>query len=140
TRDLLVPDGTGTQSTVPEQCKPNWPPVTATGSPTVASGLDARKVGVQTQADGTRQVTYNGHLLYTFIMDKKPGDANGQGLGPNNWFVLDTNGHAIAAVTAQPLVSPASNATIGQQVLVASHGMTLYVFVPDGTCTQSTVP
>ena len=97
---LFVPDGTGTQSTVPAQFKPNWPPVTATGSPTVGSGLDATKVGVQTQSDGTRQVTYNGHLLYTFIMDKNPGDVNGQGQGPNNWFVLDSSGNAIKSAAA----------------------------------------
>ena len=53
-------------------------------------------IGVATQSDGAQQVTYNGHLLYTFINDKAPGEVNGQGLGPNNWFVLDASGNPIS--------------------------------------------
>jgi predicted lipoprotein with Yx(FWY)xxD motif len=137
---LFVPDGTATQSTVPAQFKPNWPPVTVTGKPAVGSGLDATKLGVQTQADGVHQVTYNGHLLYTFINDTVRGDAKGQGIGPNNWFVLGADGNPIGAPAAQPTVSLAPNAKIGQSILVDSNGMTLYLFVPDGTGTQTTVP
>ena len=136
---LFVPDGTATQSTVPAQFKPNWPPVTAVGAPTAGPGIDMTKLEVHAQSDGTPQVSYNGHLLYTYINDKAPGDANGQGLGPNNWFVLDANGNPIAA-PAKPTVSLSQNAKIGQQVLVDSKGMTLYLFVPDGMATQSTVP
>src|SRR5262249_55428814 len=69
----FVPDGTSTQSMVPAQFKPNWPPVTSMATPNAGSGLDATKLGVQTQADGTRQVNYNGHLLYTFVNDTAPG-------------------------------------------------------------------
>src|SRR5262249_27026615 len=76
---LSVPAGTRTQSTVPAQFKPNWPPVTSMATPNAGSGLDDTKIGVQTQSDGTRQVTYNGHLLYTFVNDTAPGDAKGQG-------------------------------------------------------------
>jgi predicted lipoprotein with Yx(FWY)xxD motif len=90
-----VPDGTATRSTVPAEFRPNWPPVVADGTPTVGSGLDKAKLGVQQQADGTKQVTYNRHLLYTFIEDEDPADAYGQGLGPNNWFVLDADGNPI---------------------------------------------
>src|SRR5262249_10546587 len=75
----FVPDGTSGQSRVPTQFKPNWPPVTSMATPTAGSGLDDTKIGVATQSDGTRQVTYNGHLLYTFINDNAPGDVNGQG-------------------------------------------------------------
>ena len=94
---LFVPDGAATQSTVPAEFKPNWPPVTTVGAPVAGAGLDMTGVGVQTQSDGTDQVTYNGHLLYTFINDKAPGDAMGQGLGPGNWFVLDADGNPIMA-------------------------------------------
>jgi predicted lipoprotein with Yx(FWY)xxD motif len=137
---LFVPDGTSTQSTVPVEFRPNWPPVTTMGKPDVGSALDMTKLGVQTQADGTQQVTYNSHLLYTFINDKAPGDANGQGLGPNNWFVLGADGNPIGVPATPPTVSLAANATIGQKVLVDAHGMTLYLFVPDGTGTQTQVP
>jgi predicted lipoprotein with Yx(FWY)xxD motif len=95
---LFVPDGTATRSTVPAEFRPNWPPVVANGTSLVGMGLHTAKLGVQPQADGTKQVTYNGHLLYTFINDTQPGDANGQGLGPNNWFVLDADGNPIGGV------------------------------------------
>ena len=104
---LFVPDGTGTQTTVPAQFKPNWPQLTATGAPVAGTGLDATKFSVQTQTDGTRQVSYGGHLLYTFVMDKAPGDVNGQGLGPNNWFVVDANGNAIHTTAPTPAAAPA---------------------------------
>jgi predicted lipoprotein with Yx(FWY)xxD motif len=94
---LFVPDGTSPKTTVPDEFKPNWPPVVATGTPTGGTGLDMTELGVQPQTNGIQQVTYNGHLLYTFINDKTPGDTNGQALGPNNWFVLDANGKAIGA-------------------------------------------
>jgi len=91
---LFVPDGTGSETQVPAQFKPNWPQLT-TAAPMAGAGLDMTKLAVHTQTDGARQVSYNGHLLYTFINDMAPGDTNGQGLGPNNWFVLDANGNAI---------------------------------------------
>jgi predicted lipoprotein with Yx(FWY)xxD motif len=65
-----------------------------TGAATVGAGLDQTKVAVQMQSDGTSQVMYNGHLLYTFVGDTKPGDATGQGLG-GIWFVLSSAGEKI---------------------------------------------
>jgi len=46
----------------------------------------------------------------------------------------------VAPPTPVPTIALASNGTIGQNLLVDSHGRTLYLFVPDGTGTQSTVP
>jgi predicted lipoprotein with Yx(FWY)xxD motif len=109
---LFVPDGTGSQTQVPTQFKANWPQLT-TAAPVAGAGLDMTKLAVHTQTDGARQVSYNGHLLYTFINDMAPGDTNGQGLGPNNWFVLDANGNAIGLprqvavpATSTPGMSP----------------------------------
>jgi secreted repeat protein with Y-X4-D motif len=67
--------------------------------------LDKTKVSVQAQSDGTQQVAYNGHLRYTFVNDKAPGDFNGQGLGPNNWFVPDASGNPIGAPSAMKSTS-----------------------------------
>jgi predicted lipoprotein with Yx(FWY)xxD motif len=51
---------------------------------------------------------------------------------------------AAAATTAAPVedasLAAADNATIGQEILVDSAGMTVYLFVPDGTSTTSAVP
>ena len=82
---MFVPDGTSTTSKVPAAIQANWPPVTASGASTVGTGLDQSKVA------GTTQVSYNGHLLYTFVGDKAAGDANGQGLG-NVWYAVSASG------------------------------------------------
>ncbi|RPI09647.1 MAG: hypothetical protein EHM63_04415 [Actinobacteria bacterium] len=51
---------------------------------------------------------------------------------------------AAAATTAAPVegasLAAADNATIGEEILVDSAGMTVYLFVPDGTSTTSAVP
>ena len=91
---LFVPDGTSKTTTVPAGLQQLWPPVTATGAAAAGTGLDASKLTLEPQADGTMQVAYNGHLLYTFQNDKAAGDANGQGLG-GNWYVLDADGNKV---------------------------------------------
>ena len=90
---LYGPDGTNTTSQVSAGLKAAWPPVTAT-SATVGAGLDASKIKLEPQPDGTMQVSYNGHLLYNFSNDKAPGDATGQGLG-GIWYVLSTDGEKV---------------------------------------------
>ena len=59
--------------------------------------LTASKLGTITRSDGKTQVTYNGHPLYLFIGDKKPGDTTGQGLTAFGaaWFALSQAGNQI---------------------------------------------
>jgi predicted lipoprotein with Yx(FWY)xxD motif len=87
----------GTKSTCSGECAVQWPPVRAAGKPTVGSGLTASKVGTTARSDGKPQVTYNGHPLYRFQGDSKPGDTNGQGLNAfgASWHVLSPAGDAI---------------------------------------------
>jgi predicted lipoprotein with Yx(FWY)xxD motif len=92
---MFVPDGSSTTSKVPAAVKTVWPPVTASGTATVGSGLDQAKLALQPQPDGTKQVAYNGHLLYTFSGDTAPGTANGERLA-SVWFVLSPAGTKIA--------------------------------------------
>jgi len=91
---LYMPDGSSRISKVPAAIKAVWPPVTASGTPTVGSGLDQAKLALRSQPDGTKQVAYNGHLLYTFQGDASPGTANGERLG-GIWFVLSPAGTKI---------------------------------------------
>ena len=74
-------------------CIATWPTLTASGSPTGGTGVDASLLGTAKQADGSNQVTYNGHLLYTFVNDHAPGDITGQAV--NQFFLLDANGNKI---------------------------------------------
>ena len=60
-------------------CAVYWPPVTGTApaSPVCPAG-SARSPG-----PAARQLTYNGHPLYTYIGDTAPGQAKGNNLNLN---------------------------------------------------------
>jgi predicted lipoprotein with Yx(FWY)xxD motif len=58
-------------------CTSFWKPLTVgSGKPTAAG--DVGKIGVVTRPDGTKQVTVDGKLLYTFTEDQ-PGKVHGNG-------------------------------------------------------------
>ncbi len=75
-----------TSSTCTGSCASIWPPLLHTsGTPTLAPGIPGTLAVIQDQNGA--QVTYNGHPLYTYSGDTKPGEANGQGL-LGTWFVV----------------------------------------------------
>jgi predicted lipoprotein with Yx(FWY)xxD motif len=57
-----------------------WPPVT--GPVTGGQGVTGR-LGTITRSDGSKQATYDGHPLYTYIADTAPGQAHGNNLNLN---------------------------------------------------------
>jgi predicted lipoprotein with Yx(FWY)xxD motif len=75
----FAPD-TPTTSRCYGSCAAYWPPVT--GTATASPGLPGR-ISTITRTDGTRQLTYNGHPLYTYIADTAPGQANGNNINLN---------------------------------------------------------
>jgi predicted lipoprotein with Yx(FWY)xxD motif len=87
----------GTKSTCSGGCATAWPPLRASGKPTAGGGAKASLLGTTPRSDGKPQVTYNGHPLYGFQGDSKPGDTTGQG-NPGfgaPWYVLSPTGNAI---------------------------------------------
>ena len=80
-------------------CLGIWPPLTASGTPTLAEGVPG-KLDVLVRPDGIHQVTYNGIPLYYYSKDTKPGDTNGQGVG-GNWSVVAPSAAASANATAK---------------------------------------
>jgi predicted lipoprotein with Yx(FWY)xxD motif len=90
---LYTPD-TGTESTCYGACESAWPPVLTEGKPTAGEGAMSAALGTTKRKDGTMQVTYEGHPLYTFSGDKAPGEANGQEI-EGIWFVLDESGDQV---------------------------------------------
>ena len=91
----------GTTSQCSGACAVNWPPLKATGKPTIGSGANASLVSTTSRSGGAKQVTYNGHPLYLFKGDSNPGDTNGQGLNAfgGSWYALSPAGDQI---TTQP--------------------------------------
>ena len=79
-------------------CATFWPPVTVSGKPTTGHGARASKIGTIKRSGGKRQVTYNGHPLYRFVMDKKPGNTNGEGVTAfgARWFVVSPAGKQVS--------------------------------------------
>jgi predicted lipoprotein with Yx(FWY)xxD motif len=61
-------------------CAAYWPPVTGTAA--TSPGVPGR-VGTIRRTDGSEQLTYNGHPLYTYIGDTAPGQARGNNLNLN---------------------------------------------------------
>jgi predicted lipoprotein with Yx(FWY)xxD motif len=84
----------GTTSACYGECAAVWPPLLTEGEPKPSNGANASLLGTTKRKDGTMQVTYNGHPLYTYVADKKPGEANGNDFSSfgGEWYALKGNG------------------------------------------------
>jgi len=97
---LFAPDTHG-KSTCYGSCAHYWPPLLVTGKPTAGAGVKASLLGTTTRKDGKRQVTYNGHPLYTYVADSAAGKTSGQGLNLSGglWWVVSPAGQAVKKTT-----------------------------------------
>ncbi len=91
----FAPD-TATTSKCNGSCARYWPPVK--GPVTAASGVTG-KLGTITRSNGTKQATYNGHPLYTYVGDTAPGQDKGNGLNLSGglWYAVKVAGSAAPA-------------------------------------------
>jgi predicted lipoprotein with Yx(FWY)xxD motif len=67
-------------------CATYWPPVP--GNMSAGPGVTGT-IGTITRTDGTKQATYDGHPLYTYIGDHGPGTASGNNINLNGGLWLD---------------------------------------------------
>jgi predicted lipoprotein with Yx(FWY)xxD motif len=81
----FAPD-TPTASKCYGSCAAYWPP--ATGTAAAGSGLPG-KTGTIKRTNGSLQLTYNGHPLYTYIGDSAPGQAHGNDITLNGGLWRD---------------------------------------------------
>ena len=86
----FAPD-TSTKSACYGSCAAYWPPVT--GTPSAGAGVTGT-LGIITRTDGTKQATYDGHPLYTYVGDSAPGTASGNNLNLNGglWHEVPITG------------------------------------------------
>jgi predicted lipoprotein with Yx(FWY)xxD motif len=93
---LFEADKNGT-SACSGACAAAWPPDTVTGTPQAGSGVSQSLLGTITRADGTMQLTYNGHPLYYFTADTGAGTAKGEGSKAfgAEWYVVGASGSKI---------------------------------------------
>jgi predicted lipoprotein with Yx(FWY)xxD motif len=94
----FAPD-TSTKSNCSGSCATYWPPVT--GPVTAGSGVTGT-LGTITRSDGTKQATYMGHPLYTYVGDTSPGQNKGNGLNISGglWYEMTVSGSTPAAGAA----------------------------------------
>jgi predicted lipoprotein with Yx(FWY)xxD motif len=94
----FAPD-TGTASKCTGACAQIWPPVTG---PAAAGQGVTGTLGTITRSDGAKQITYNGHPLYTYTADTAPGQAKGNGLNVDGgvWHEVTASGQAAPAGTS----------------------------------------
>jgi hypothetical protein len=79
-------------------CAVQWPPLLVAGGQKGARfgpGVNPALVGTVRRADGSLQLTYNGWPLYTWRLDRIPGQATGEGDDMGLWFVISPSGNAI---------------------------------------------
>jgi predicted lipoprotein with Yx(FWY)xxD motif len=87
----------GPRSTCTAACAQAWPPLTTTGAPKASGAVKSSLLGTATRADGSREVTYAGHPLYTYAGDTRPGQVTGEGSNSFGapWWTVTTAGRAL---------------------------------------------
>jgi predicted lipoprotein with Yx(FWY)xxD motif len=95
---MFVPDHQK-KVTCKGSCAALWPPLKIkAGQKPTAGGLARRRLlGTDKNPSGGLVVTYNKWPLYTYVADRKPGQATGQALNNSGglWYVLSPRGQVI---------------------------------------------
>ena len=78
-------------------CAKFWPPLLIRGKPTAGSGVRPSLLGTTRRSNGSLQVTYNKHPLYTFALDKQAGQVNGEASSNfgAKWYAVSVKGTAV---------------------------------------------
>ncbi|HEY3435379.1 MAG TPA: hypothetical protein VGK43_04940 [Solirubrobacterales bacterium] len=88
----------GSTSTCYGACAKQWPPLLTEGTP-IAYAVIPQELGTSERKDGTTQVTYFGHPLYSFVGNKKhePGKTPGAGIEAfgGTWYGMHRTGEDI---------------------------------------------
>jgi predicted lipoprotein with Yx(FWY)xxD motif len=80
------------------RCAAAWPPFFVRGRLRAGSGVDSSKLGSSRRRDGRRIVTYNGHPLYYYVTDRRPGQITCHDVTEfgGTWLVVDPAGNAVS--------------------------------------------
>ncbi len=95
----FAPDTPTHSACVTQSCVFLWPPLIENGPVTLGKGLQRSLLGTITRSDGSRQITYGGHPLYTFNSDVKRGMVTGQALDQSGgpWYVVRPSGAQVTS-------------------------------------------
>ncbi|HEY5942104.1 MAG TPA: hypothetical protein VIT89_04505 [Solirubrobacterales bacterium] len=88
----------GSTSTCYGACAKQWPPLLTEGTP-IAYAVIPQELGTTERKDGTTQVTYYGHPLYSFVGNKKypTGKIPGHGVEAfgGTWYAMHRTGQDV---------------------------------------------
>jgi predicted lipoprotein with Yx(FWY)xxD motif len=100
---LYGPDKMGKSSCYGE-CATFWPPLMKTSATLAGPGVKASLITTTKRKNGKLQLVYNGHPLYRYADDKKPGQVHGQGVNAAGglWWVLAPSGKPIEKKVSTP--------------------------------------
>jgi predicted lipoprotein with Yx(FWY)xxD motif len=87
-------------------CVGVWHPLSASAGSAPAGSVGS--LGTVKRPDGTEQVTYKGMPLYTFVQDRQPGEAKGEGLKDVGTWNAVTTTSASSGASAPATTSTAS--------------------------------
>ncbi len=78
-------------------CSAVWPVLKAGGRPIAGNGVARSTLSTIKLSSGSRQVTYDGHPLYTYSLSGGPGDTSYVGAREfgGNWYALNARGRAV---------------------------------------------
>jgi len=78
------------------QCASYWPPLMKKGKLSAGAGVKAGLLGTTKRKNGKAQVTYKGHPVYLFSLDKAAGQVGGQGQNffGGKWYAVSAAGSA----------------------------------------------
>ncbi len=77
-------------------CAQAWPALRTSGQPTAGSGVKASLLSSIRISGGARQVTYDGHALYTYSADSR-GSTSYVGVDAfgGRWYAVGASGHTV---------------------------------------------
>ena len=93
-------------------CTKFWPdlPLGDGVAPSAGTGVSASLLKTMKSSDGETYPTYNGFLMYEFVNDKAPGDANGVGVKSfgGTWYAIGADGTLVGKGGATTATTAAS--------------------------------
>jgi predicted lipoprotein with Yx(FWY)xxD motif len=91
-------------------CVQYWSPLVGDSAQTDGAANSAM-TGTTIRSDGSKQITYGNHPLYTYVGDTKPGDTNGQDkdLNGGKWWLVNPSGNPINGAAASSSSSGTSS-------------------------------
>ena len=104
---LFAKDKNG-KSACSGSCAAFWPPLLSAGKPTAGAGVNKALLTRTRRSNGTMQVVYNKHPLYTYAADKQAGQTKGQGVAASGarWWAVSARGTAVVKAPIETTPPP----------------------------------